>query len=211
MRYVANYEQATAHGHPYFDDFVRKSEALALHDILMYATDHLIFTYDLMRVIGLVAAKFQRFLIIGRRWDLDLRTQINFTPGWEDVIRQRAVHEGKYQSTGAKDYLIFRRPFPVKIPKFIVGYPWYDTWMVVAAQRAGIPVIDASRAVLPIHQVHQFREGTIADRERTPQTQRNAQLAAGMEGKGQTVSAQFLVTVFDVLEREKFYEEEQLQ
>lgn len=209
---VAN--PATPNGHPYFNDFIRQSEQLATNDILMYCTDHLVLTYDLADTISLLDARFRGpFVAIGRRWDVTLDSYIDFGRAtWADDIRQFALKRGKYQSVGAKDYLIFRRPFPIPtIPPFIVGYPWYDTWAVVACQRAGIPVIDVSRTVFAIHQNHAFREGTIVDRENTPQTAHNATLASGMANQGHTTSAAWITTRFDVVSREQFELEEKSQ
>jgi len=207
-RWVGKFK-ATPHGNPYFDDFIRRAERLASNDILMYITDHLILTYDVPAVVELTSVRFPGpFVAVGRRWDLNLNAALQFNTGWEGVLRQRTLSEGKYQSVGAKDYIMFRRPFPLEIPPFIMGYPWYDTWMVVAAMRANIPVIDLSRAVFPIHQSHGFPQGDISRREATPQTQRNAQLATGMSNQGHTIHAPYMFTIFDIVNRKRFREAE---
>lgn len=207
-RWVGEFK-ATSHGNPYFDDFIRTAERLASNDILMYITDHLILTYDVSAVAELISVRFPGpFVAIGRRWDLNLDAALRFNTGWEDVLRQRTLYEGKYQSVGAKDYIMFRRPFPLEIPPFIMGYPWYDTWMVVAAMRADIPVVDVSRAIFPIHQNHGFMQGSLQKREATPQTHHNARLAAGMSNQGHTIHASYMFTIFDIVNRERFREEE---
>jgi len=207
-RWVGEFE-ATANGNPYFNSFIRTAEQLASNDILMYITDHLILTYDVSATVQLIDARFPGpFVVVGRRWDLNLSGPLQFNTGWEDMLRQRAIHGGKYQSVGAKDYVLFRRPFPLEISPFIVGYPWYDTWMVVAAMQAEIPTIDASRAIFPIHQNHGFIQGSIQKREDTLETQHNAQLAAGMGNQGHTIHASHVITVFDILSRERLRREE---
>jgi hypothetical protein len=193
---------------PYFDGFVRRAEAEATGDIIMYITDHLILTYDVSSAVKLVSVKFPgQFVATGRRWDLDYDKELEFGLGWADILRQNTIKRGHYQSVGAKDYLLWRKPLGLEVPRFIMGYPWYDTWMVVAAQRAGIPVVDCSRAIMPIHQNHGFKEGSIGAREETAETKHNAALAEGMDGQGHTIHAPYMLTIFDVVERDSLRRE----
>jgi len=199
---------STPEGLPFFDSFIRMSQELASNDLLMYCTDHLILFYDLMPTLALIRTRFpapEPFLAIGRRWDMKMNGLLNFSnPTWADDLRQRTIHGGHYQSVGAKDYIIFRRPIRLNIPKFVVGRPWYDSWVVCAALDAGIPVVDLSRAVMTVHPSHGFPfPGGIRGREQDKWTVHNAELAKGTEGRGHTTDAQWLITTFDVVNREQ--------
>jgi len=173
---------------PLFNSFVRIGEELGEFDLMMYVTDHLILTQDFIPAVRRAFERFDQAVVTGRRWDVKIDKPIPFEhPDWRNIIRQHTLKEGGCGSTGTKDYIIWKKPFPVKIPPFILGFPWYDTWMVVAAQRAGIPVVNASKAIFAIHADHTFPfQGGIKGREITPGTAHNRKLAEGMEGLGLT-------------------------
>lgn len=187
-----------AQGRPYFDDFIRVAEEESSNDIIMYSTDHLILTSDLIPAVRQVAESFPgNFVIVGKRWQLGIQEPIDFSnPGWESALRNCVLGADSLGSRAAKDYFVFRRPFGLPVPNFIMGYPWYDTWLVWAALQAGYPVVDASAAVMVIHQSHKFVEGDVEARERTPGGQHNRRIgkSLGLDGKGATSHAPYVIT-----------------
>jgi hypothetical protein len=42
------------------------------------------------------------------------------------------------------------------LPDLAVGRAWWDNWMIYNAKRHGIPVIDATKMVLAVHQNHDY-------------------------------------------------------
>ena len=158
--------RSSVQGRPYFDHFISEAEVLAANDIIMYSTDHLILTSGLISAVKSVSETFPgNFVIIGKRWGLDVQAPINFSDhNWESILWDRVIKTNSLGSNAAKDYLIFRRPFGLPIPNFIMGYEWYDTWLVWAALQAGYPVIDASDAISVVHQSHTFIEGDVEER-----------------------------------------------
>ena len=81
------------------------------------------------------------------------------------------------------DYFIFPRPLFENIPSFAVGRPAWDNWMVYEARRRQIPVIDATDAILAVHQNHDYshtsegRAGGKAAVWRGVEAQRNRDLS----------------------------------
>jgi len=185
------------HGRPYFDDFISRSEALATNDILMYCTDHLVLTSDLSPVVGAVSDAFPgHFVVVGKRRQLHLQEGIDFSNSdWEGILRDRVLETNFLGNNAAKDYIIFRRPLGLRVPDFIMGYPWYDTWFVWAALQANYPVVDATHALVVIHQKHGFSEGSVDARERTPGGQHNRRIgkSLSLDGKGGITHAPYVV------------------
>ena len=197
-KWIGNYK-ATPQGRPYFDDFIDRAETLATNDILMYCTDHLILTSGLVPAIERVSRAFTgHFVIIGKRWGLHAQKPIDFSnPNWESILWDRVIEADSPGNNAAKDYIIFRRPLGLTVPGFIMGYPWYDTWLVWAALQANYPVIDASDVVAVIHQSHKFVEGNVEKRENTPGGQHNRRIGRfqlHLDGKGAISQATHVLT-----------------
>jgi len=193
------------YGRPYFDDFIGTAEILSSNDVLMYCTDHLILTSDLVPTVERVCEAFPgNFVIVGKRWQLDVREDIDFSnPNWEAILRGYVLWVDSLGSQAAKDYIIFRQPLDLSVPNFIMGYPWYDTWFVWAALQAGYPVIDASATIMAIHQSHKFPEGNVEARERTPGGRYNRKLgiSLGLDGKGAISHASHIITYDGISKR----------
>jgi len=190
--------RSSVQGRPYFDHFISEAEVLASNDIIMYSTDHLILVSDLIPAVQAVSEAFPGvFVIIGKRWGLDVPAPISFSdPNWESILWDRVIRTNSLGGNAAKDYMIFRRPFGLSIPNFIMGYPWYDTWFVWAALQAGYPVIDASNVITVVHQSHGFVEGDVEAREITPGGQHNRRIgkSLNLDGMGAISQATYVLT-----------------
>jgi len=197
--------RSTMQGRPYFDHFIEEAEVLASNDIIMYSTDHLILTSGIISAVRLVSETFPGdFVIIGKRWGLDVQAQINFSDhNWESILWDRVIRTNSLGGNAAKDYMIFRRPFGLPIPNFIMGYPWYDTWFVWAALQAGYPVIDASNVITVVHQSHKFVEGDVEARESTPGGQHNRRIgkSLNLDGMGAISQATHILTCEGVIKQ----------
>ena len=59
-----------------------------------------------------------QFLIVGQRWDLDVREALDFAAGWDGALRQRALEQGKLHKATGSDYFIFPRDCFTDMPAF---------------------------------------------------------------------------------------------
>jgi hypothetical protein len=87
--------------------------------------------------------------------------------------------EGSLHAKWGIDYFVFPKHSPLlQIPRFAVGRPAWDNWMIFHARSLGIPTIDASQVVHPVHQNHDY--GHIPDatgvRYNGPEAERNRDL-----------------------------------
>jgi hypothetical protein len=55
------------------------------------------------------------------------------------------------------DYFVFPRHLLYQqVPPFAVGRPGYDNWLLWKVRSIGVPVVDVTRAVVAIHQNHDY-------------------------------------------------------
>jgi len=172
-------------GLPYVDAMFRIAEQVSSNDIMVYTSDHLMFTKDVTTSLVRVLRSFYHgFVIIGQRTNTAMDRLIDFDDEkWEDRLRAQAGRAGALQGPSAKDYIIFRRPLELDIPPFVAGRPGWDSWIVRAALNAGIHVLDATRSIMAIHAYHDL---IVLDEEREQgqDTVYNYSLCAAEELRG---------------------------
>jgi len=123
--------------------------------ILVYVNADIILTADFMPAIEMIP--FRPFLLIGRRWNLDVEFPIDFSDrNWEIAIRKLLAERGELFIESAFDYFAFSRGTYEKIPPFAIGRFAWDYWLVLAAIRRGVTVIDGTSAITAIHQNHDY-------------------------------------------------------
>jgi hypothetical protein len=120
------------------------------------------------------------FLIVGQRWDLAVSEELDFGPGWDERLRIRAQEQGRLHKAAGSDYFIFPRQSYANMPAFAIGRAGWDNWMIYAGRSAGWPVIDASAAIMIIHQNHDYSHlpGGLPHYN-LPETDENVRLAGG--------------------------------
>ena len=122
----------------------------------------------------------ERFLIVGQRWDLDVREPLEFTPGWPERLRLRARTQGKLHRASGSDYFIFPRDCFQEMPAFAIGRAGWDNWMIYAGRRYGWPVVDATPSIMIVHQAHDYSHLPGGQPHyRLPETFENIRLAGG--------------------------------
>jgi len=187
------------------DCLFARAQAIAQHEILCYINCDIILMQDFLRATERVRAMHREFLMVGRRWDTDIdaplpfrerhlcsvpRVQRDESPDrqseeqgthWERDLRQLALTRGRRRTAEWIDYFAFSRGlYGPDMPPFVLRVFW-DNWLVWKALDSGKPVIDASRAVMAVHQNHDYsyhpqgKAGVWTGEE----AGRNAQLAGG--------------------------------
>jgi hypothetical protein len=134
-----------------------RAQETARHDLLCYVNCDIVLTDDFCRAVERVSQWRNRFLMAGRRWDLDLTAPVDFSGEWGPRLRAQAVAGGKQRPAQWIDYFVFSRGlYAGKIPPFVIGRPGWDNWLLWHARNSGVPVVDASAAVVAIHQNHDY-------------------------------------------------------
>lgn len=125
-------------------------------DLLAYVNADIILLPDFLQTAQWVAQERERFLVVGQRWDLDVRKTITYGPGWQTQMRRLLAQEGQLHGPYGSDYFIFPRACYRQIPEFAVGRAGWDNWMLFQARWMGWPLINATHSIDIIHQQHDY-------------------------------------------------------
>jgi hypothetical protein len=150
--------QRNEYGTKYLASIFDRAQGLARHEILCYVNCDIILTADFRVAVERVAAASKRFLVVGRRWDVDIRTAVDFAqPDWQEQLRALALQQGRQRPPQWIDYFAFSRSlYHQQIPPFVVGRPGWDNWLLWHARASGALVVDASAVVVAVHQNHDY-------------------------------------------------------
>jgi hypothetical protein len=180
VRHVADVA-CNQYGTPLVNDMFEKAQRLAMHDMLCYVNADIIFMSDFMAAAEQVANLKRRFLMVGQRWDVDLKEAWDFhAPSWEASLRGYVREQGLLHPKSGIDYSVFRQGLLDPIPPFAVGRPTWDNWLVYRARKRLAAVVDATNVVMAVHQNHDY--GDFGSKEAVwngPEAQQNRELLAG--------------------------------
>jgi hypothetical protein len=178
--------ERSASGTKYVRSIFGRAQEIARHNVLGYVNCDIVLAEDFACSEARVQEKFGtsgKFLMVGRRWDTDITDPIDFSTGnWAERARALAVGQNRRQSQDWIDYFVFTRGLYLEIPPLVIGRVGWDNWLVWKARSEGAPVVDASDAVVAIHQNHDYgyhpqgKQGVWQDEE----AQRNYALAGGV-------------------------------
>ena len=144
-------------GTPLLNDLFAAAQDKAANNLLCYVNADIILLSDFMTAVKRVAAWQDRFLMVGRRWDIDISNALNFKePNWEADLRAATLRRGKRREPEAVDYFLFPRSLYRTLLPLALGRLWWDHWLVWNAHASKSAVVDASPVVLAIHQNHDY-------------------------------------------------------
>jgi hypothetical protein len=144
-------------GTPLLSDLFEKAEKQASHSVLCYVNADILLMQDFGLAVQVVRDSLQRFLMVGRRWDVEIRDALNLaTPDWQTSIRSLALGTNQQRPQEWVDYFVFTRGLGRALPPFAVGRTCWDNWLIWHARTEGASVVDASDAVLAVHQNHDY-------------------------------------------------------
>ena len=139
-------------------DFIfARAQEIARHDVVCYCNCDIILLADFCSALEKVLGGHERFLMVGRRWDTEMREALDFSAKeWSTRLRELAHEQGVRQPGWSIDYFAFRRGLYRQMPALVIGRVWWDHWLVWKAREEGVAVVDASDVVTAIHQNHDY-------------------------------------------------------
>jgi hypothetical protein len=144
-------------GAKYLSSIFTQAQDLARHAIVAYVNCDMMLMSDFLRAVERVSTWCNPFLMVGRRWEIDIQQPLGFwDSNWEDLLRSRVLARGKRRSQHAIDYFVFPRGMYRVIPQFVIGRFWWDHWLIWRARSMRVPVVDATARVMAIHQNHDY-------------------------------------------------------
>lgn len=134
-----------------------RAQAIARHDLLCYINCDIVLMRDFWNAVKCVREKHSQFLMAGRRWDIEISVPLSFgNKDWEPLLRRRVLQKGRRRGPEWIDYFVFARGLYKDVPPLVVGRVFWDNWLVWKALASNHSVIDASSAVLAVHQNHDY-------------------------------------------------------
>jgi len=142
-------------GTPLVSDAFDRVRELAKSDCVAHVNADIVLTSDFVRALeALRASPLSQWMMIGQRYDLDVREPIAIGNGWEDCLRRDVAARGTLHGKSGIDFFAFPRTLPVRLPPLAIGRVGWDSWLIYATRSAGIPLVDATRIVCIVHQNH---------------------------------------------------------
>jgi hypothetical protein len=123
---------------------------------LTYANADMIFLSDFLPAVQRVSRHSRDFLIVGRRWNLDITELITFDDHWESRVRKEIQAKGELYSPYGIDYFVFPGHLYTQVPDFAIGRPAWDNWMVYHALSKGWLAVEATETITVVHQNHDY-------------------------------------------------------
>ena len=143
-------------GMPLLNYLFEHTEKIAINNILCYINADIILPPNLLDIVKLAYQK-KKCLIVGNRWDLDIKQKINYSDSqWWQKLFDYAFSAGDWHKKGGIDYFIFPKKLWGKMPDIYLGLPGSDNWLIWRARRRRIPIIDISSSVYAVHQNHDY-------------------------------------------------------
>jgi hypothetical protein len=183
------------HGTPLLDSVFAASGKAATYPHLCYVNSDIILMNDFLPAVQYVLGELREFLLVGRRWDLDVTEPLPFDDGWETRLKVWVKAKGRLRPHGAIDYFVFPRGLWTDIPPFAIGRTIWDQWLIYSAVSHGAPVVDLTQRVMIVHQNHSYATaGGLEAIEKSPEGRRNLELAGGYSHACNLWDAQYKLT-----------------
>jgi len=149
--------ERTPDGPPSVRCLFDRAQQISSHDLLCYCNCDIILGQDFLRALERASSWSDRFLMVGRRWDTDITAPIDFADrDWERSTRELALQTGFQRLYYNIDYFAFKKGIYADIPPLAIGRNWWDQWAVWKASKEKALVLDASDAVVAVHQNHDY-------------------------------------------------------
>ena len=147
-------------GTPLLADIFANAERRASHELLAYVNADIILPREFTEGVGKVRRKFEKFLAVGRRTNLEMNEAMDFSEGWQEKLKERMGREGQLDSYTGMDVFVFPKGTYVDVPPLAIGRVWFDQWCIKYARRKKLPVVDLTRFAPIAHQMHDYSHVT---------------------------------------------------
>jgi len=178
---------------PYFNAIVEHATRSARFDRQVYLNADILLPPGFVEMVTNLS--LERFLAVGQR--VDLAEGVEFAPragDWIPRLRSLALSGGaSLHPPVGSDYFGFCRGLWDGLPPLVIGRGGYDNALIAHAFRRRIPVVDASRNVLVVHQWHDYShvQGAFAAAHHGVDAQANRRLHGTCHGAPTIVDADF--------------------
>ncbi len=146
----------TPGGIPLVSSMIHLARQVGQGDLLCILNADVILLPDFLQAIRQVWPRLGPFVLVGRRWDVDIPHPLEFSSGWAERLREHVARHGELHRPAGSDFFVFPRSCYQQVPDFAIGRAGWDNWMIYYARRQRWPVIDITPSAMVIHQNHDY-------------------------------------------------------
>ena len=174
---------------PILDELFDKIRKAASYPYLCFINSDIILLDDFMPIFEQVSQKFEKFLMISSRWNLDIETILPLEKEEDrNHLRNQAIKKHDMYPAAGSDFFVFNKEMYKEMPAFMKGRGFYDNWLICQAKKEGAKVIDTSSDIIAVHQNHDYAHiQGMTEQDRTinytriEQGKKNLKLAGGQK------------------------------
>jgi hypothetical protein len=156
---------------------------------------------DILEAVQTAARKFNKFLLVGQRWDMDVINLLT-TPDQFLELRGKISSKATLHAPMGSDYFIFPRDCYLDIPDFAIGRAGWDNWFIFKSRWESWPVIDCTHDIWIVHQDHDYSHLPGGQPHyRLPETKENVEQGGGEHTIFTLFDAQFELINGNMLRR----------
>lgn len=132
-----------------------QDKASSKRSLFMYINSDIMVFDELVEAARFAArlAQYKKFFLCGTRHEMVIDDILNEKEFSLRSLRMMAKKKGVSRGKWYVDYFVFGQGAWKSVPRFVIGRPFFDDWLV--ANGAGIS-IDASPGVMALHQAHNY-------------------------------------------------------
>ena len=177
-----------AGGAPLVSSMIQTARQFGAGELLCIVNSDMILLPEFVEVARRAARLKNDFVLLSRRWDLDVNQPFDFSEGWRDRLSSTVHHQGTLHKPAGSDFFLFPKSCYAEVPDFSIGRAGWDNWMIYKARQKKWPVIDATLSVMIVHQNHDYSHlpGAKAHYDH-PDSNENIRLAGGQANIRYTV------------------------
>ena len=176
------------HGTPLISSMFELARQNSNSELLCIINADIILMPDLVKAAKQVVKLKEEFVLLSRRWDMDVIQPIDFTEGWQSRLETTARKQGQLHRPAGSDFFLFPKSCYQDIPNFTIGRAGWDNWMIYKARHEKWSVIDCTPSLMIVHQNHDYSHLPDAKPHyEHPDTDENIRLAGGQANIRYTV------------------------
>jgi len=143
-------------GTPLVSSIFELARSASQAPILSYLNADILLLPAFIDSVSMLHQQLKQFLLIGQRWDLEVRALLDFSPGWDQRLWDDVHTRGQLHLPAGSDYFVFPRALFEEMPDFAIGRAGWDNWMIYHARQRRWPVVDGTPSITVIHQDHDY-------------------------------------------------------
>lgn len=156
FRHIAKVKK-NKQGTPLLSDIFAKAQQKANNPIIAYVNTDVVLMNDFVSAVKKTQKKFDTFLLIAKRHNMELQRSIQFSKNWDMRLKKELIKQGRERSVGnSSEFFVFPKSLQLAVPPFAIGRLHWDSWLIYRARFLHVPVIDATRSIFYIHHIHDY-------------------------------------------------------